>query len=190
MAAVRTPTRFALTAALLLTGLLSACRTTTVQAPAWAFGLSLGDVLDKTTAQPMDALIAGRALYRVRPPSPHRALSDYALVADRDSGRMVGIVGWDRYSDGAACQAERTELGKALERRYGPGKAAQAAEREQMRGLPELLNTADLTVYPGWQGPVALGCAGSRLLLAFWFTPPAPVEPATPGLSPPRSTSS
>lgn len=180
VAAVRTLPATFLIAALLWAGLLSACRTTSIQAPDWAFGLNLGDVLDKSTAQPMDALIAGRALYRVRPPSPHRAMSDYALVADQQSGRIVGIVGWDRYSGDAACQAQRAELGQALERRYGPGKPVQPADRERMRGLPEGLSTADLTVYPGWQGPVALGCAGSRLLLAYWFTPPAPAEPAVP----------
>ncbi len=177
---MRTLPHVTLAAFLLLAGLVSACRTTTVQAPEWAFGLNLGDVLDKATAQPMDALIAGRALYRVRPPSPHRAMSDYALVADKESGRMVGIVGWDRYSGDVACQAQRAELGKALERRYGSGKPAQPADREQMRGLPEGLSTADLTIYLGWQGPVALGCAGPRLLLAYWFTPPVPAEPAGP----------
>jgi hypothetical protein len=169
--------------ALVSAGMLSACRTTTTQVPAYAFGLTLGEVLDKKTAQPMDALIAGRALYRVRPPSPHRAMSDYALVTERDSGAIVGVVGWDRYSDSDACQAERTALAKVLERRFGPGRVAQAPDREQMRGLPGTLVAGDLTVYAGWQGPVALGCAGPRLLLGYWFVKPAPAEPAAPGSS-------
>lgn len=178
MNAVRTQPFFALIAALALTGSLSACRTTSMQVPAWAFGLTLGTVLDKTTAQPMDALIAGRALYRVRPPNPHRAVSEYAVVADHESGQMVGIVGWDRYSDGAACQGQRKELEQVLERRYGRGRPSVPADRERMHGLPESLNTPDLTIYPGWQGPVAVGCAGPRLVIVYWYFKPEPDAPA------------
>lgn len=160
---------------------LAACRTTMTAAPSWAFGLTLGEQLDKTTAEPIDALIAGRGLYRVRPPHPHRSFSDYALITDRRTGRMIGIVGWDRFSGGSACGGEREALARALERRYGPGKPAQPDDRERMKGLPESLAAADLTLYPGWQGPVALGCAGPRLLLAYWFTPPEPPDSAPAG---------
>jgi hypothetical protein len=163
---------------LLALGVLAACRTTDVQAPAWAYGLTLGDVLDKTTAQPMDAMIAGRGLFRVRPPKPHRDFEDYALITDRATGRMIGIVGWDRFSSGDACQREREALAKVVERRYGPGAPAKPADREAMKGLPESLNSPDLTMYSGYQGPVALGCAGPRLLLAYWFTPPDAPPPA------------
>lgn len=175
---MRTLPLLALIAAIALAGSLSACRTTTAQVPAWAFGLTLGTALDKTTAQPMDALIAGRALYRVRPPSPHRAVSDYAVIAERESGRMVGIVGWDRYSDGAACQAERKALERVLERRYGQGRPSVPADRERMHGLPESLNTGDETIFSGWQGPVAVGCAGPRLLIVYWYVMPEADAPA------------
>jgi hypothetical protein len=47
-----------------------------------------------------------------------------------------------------------------------------------MHGLPEPLNTGDLTVYAGWQGPVAVGCAGPRLLLAYWYAKPESADPA------------
>jgi len=163
---------------LLVAGLLAGCRTTSVETPAWAFGLTLGEVLDQNTAQPMDALIAGRGLYRVKPPQPTRAFEDYALVTDRATGRMIGIVGWDRYSGTDACEAERQALAKVVERRYGPGKPALPSDRDKLKGLPESLSAGDLTIYPGWQGPVALGCAGPRLLLAYWY---APSEEPTPG---------
>ena len=155
-----------------LCGGLAACRTTAAEVPTWAFGVTLGEVLDKTTAQPMDALFAGRALFRIRPPRPHRAVTDYALIAERDGGVILGVVGWDRYSDAAACERERAALAAALARRYGTGRPAQAADRELMRGMPESLATPELTVYPGWQGPLALGCAGARLLIAYWFVKP------------------
>ncbi len=176
MNVVRTLPLLALSTALALA--LSACRTTTPQVPAWAFGLSLGAVLDKTTAQPMDALISGRALYRVRPPSPHRSVSDYAVIADKESGQMVGIVGWDRYSGDAACERERAALQRVLERRYGPGRPSEPADRERMHGLPESLNSGELTIFTGWQGPVAIGCAGPRLLVAYWYAKPEPDTPA------------
>jgi len=174
MDAVRIPLLLALIAALALAGGLSACQTTTTQVPAWGFGLALGAVLDKTTALPMDALIAGRALYRVRPPKPHREMSDYAVIADRESGRMIGIVGWDRYSSDAVCKTERTALERAMERRYGPGRPSEPSDRERMHGLPESLNTSDMTVFTGWQGIVALGCAGPRLLVVYWYVKPEP----------------
>jgi hypothetical protein len=179
------PIRFAATllggAALL--GGLAACRTTSAQVPAWAFGVTLGEVLDKTTAQPIDALIAGRALYRIRPPRPHRSVSDYALITDRPSGVVVGVVGWDRYSVDSACERERAAVAAAVERRYGAGRPAQAADRELMKGLPESLGAPDLMVYPGWQGPLAIGCSGSRLLIAYWWVKPESAAPGAAGES-------
>lgn len=159
---------------------LSGCRTTTPQAPAWGFGVTLGEAFNKGTGQPMDAFIAGRALYRIRPPQPHRSVSQYALITERESGMVLGVVGWDRYSDAAACGRERAALAQALERRYGPGHPADSTERERMRGLPDTLAGADLTLYPGWQGVAAMGCAGQHLLLAFWLPSPeaAPAKPA------------
>lgn len=168
-------------------GTLAACRTTDVQAPSWAFGLTLGDVLDKNTAQPMDAMIAGRGLFRVRPPKPHRDFEDYALVTDRTTGRIMGIVGWDRFSSTDACEREKEALAKAVERRYGPGSPAKPADRNAMKGLPESLNSADLMIYPGYQGPVALGCSGPRLLLAYWFTPPDASPPSEPSMLAPET---
>jgi hypothetical protein len=167
----------------LLLFLLSSCRTTSAQVPTWAFGVTLGEVLDKTTAQPMEALIAGRALYRIRPPQPHRAMSDYALIADRDSGLILGVVGWDRYSDGTACERERARLANTLSRRYGSGRPVVAADRDRMRGLPDALTAAELTLYPGWQGYAVIGCSDQRLLVAFWWIKPesaAPAEQAKP----------
>jgi hypothetical protein len=171
-------------AVLLLSALaaLSACRTATLQAPSWAFGMNLGEVLDRNTAQPMDALIGGRGLSRVRPPSPHREFTDYALVTERNTGVILGIVGWARFSDEGACQGERAALDEVLRRRYGPGRPADAADRERMRGVPEGLQAPEMTLYPGWQGPVALACSGPRLLLGFWFAKPEkpPAEHAPP----------
>lgn len=162
----------ALLGACALLGGLAACRTTSVAVPEWAFGITLGEALDKSTAQPMDALIAGRGLFRIRPPKPHRSVTDYALIADRESGIIVGVVGWDRYSDVAACERERKGLAVVVERRYGAGRPAQTADRELMRGLPDSLGAPDLTLYPGWQGPLAIGCSGARLLIAYWFAKP------------------
>ena len=156
---------------ILLAG-IGACRTTTPQVPAWAFGVTLGDVIDKDTAQPMEALIAGRALYRIRPPQPHRSMSEYALVADRESGVILGVVGWDRYSSDAACNRERSSLADTLERRYGKGRTVTSADRETMRGLPDSLTAAELTIYPGWEGNAVIGCSGQRLLVAFWWSRP------------------
>src|SRR5271169_771644 len=131
---------------------LCSCRTTSAQVPAWAFGVTLGNAIDKNTAQPMEALIAGRALYRIRPPQPHRSVSEYALVADRDSSVILGVVGWDRYSTDGACQRELTNVSQSLERRYGTGRPVNSADREAMHGLPDALTAAELTIYPGWQG--------------------------------------
>jgi len=176
---VRVPSHVAAIVVLALAA-LPGCRTTSPQAPAWGFGVTLGGVFDKGTGQPIDAFIAGRALYRIRPPQPHRAVSEYAVITERDSGVVLGVVGWDRYSDGAACQRERDTLAPALERRYGPGHPADSTEKERMRGLPETLAAADLTLYRGLEGVVAMGCAGQHLLVAFWFPRPeaAPAQPA------------
>ena len=156
---------------------IPACSTTTPQTPQWAFGLSLGEAIDKSTAQPMDALIAGRALYRVRPPHPDRAMSEYAIVTDTASGRILGVAGWDRYSSEAACDRIRGEVAEALRRRYGAGRTAEPADRERMRGLPETLIAGSLTLFAGWDGIAVVGCAGERLVLAFWWTPNAAPKP-------------
>jgi len=168
-------------AAVLLAGFaLISCRTTSLRVPAWAYGMTLGETIDKTTAQPMDALIAGRALYRVRPPKPVRAMSEYAIIADKESGVILGVVGWDRYSDGEACERERVGLAKALEDRYGPGKRVEAADRQRMRGLPDALGTGDLMQYPGWDGVAVIGCSGQHLLVAYWWNQPVSAKPAAP----------
>jgi hypothetical protein len=167
-------------AGLAASALLGACRTTGTAVPAYGFGMTLGQKLDKTTAQPMDALIQGRSLYRVRPPQPHRDMSEYALIADVSTDTILGVVGWDRYSDNAACGHERDGLARVLESRYGPGHAAEAAERERMRGLPELLVAPDLTLYAGAVGPIGLGCAGPRLMMVYWWIPLAAPDAQAP----------
>lgn len=167
---------------------LTGCRTTSPEVPAWAFGMTLGESIDKNSVQPMDALIAGRALYRVRPPNPSRAMTQYAIVAGKESGVILGVVGWDRYSNNEACERERGGLAKTLEHRYGAGRRVEPADRERMRGLPESLGAGELTQYPGWDGVAVIGCAGPHLLIAYWWNQPPerdkPTEPRDAGRAP------